>query len=80
VLEAKGHIRHRLEGQRYLWSPVEDAEKEGASLMVDVARTFFKGSRERAIAALMGMDEGPITDEEYARLKALIDAARLRGR
>lgn len=79
TLETKGRIAHRTEGQRYLWFPVADPVEEGVSLMADATRTFFKGSREHAIAALIDADERPITEEEYRRLKALIEAARQRG-
>ena len=54
TLETKGRITHRLVGQRYLWVPAMDPEKEGASLIADATQTFFKGSRERAVAALFG--------------------------
>jgi BlaI family transcriptional regulator, penicillinase repressor len=80
ALESKGRLSHRLAGQRYLWSPLMDPEAEGASLIADATRTFFKGSKERAIAALIGTDEKPITEEEYLRLKTLIERARERGR
>ncbi len=79
ALEAKHILTHRLERQKYLWSPAADPEKEGASLIAEATRTFFKGSRERAIAALIEADERPLSDEEYDRLRILIDLARERG-
>lgn len=79
TLEAKGRLTHRLDGQHYLWAPVGDPEKAGASLIAEATRTFFKGSRERAIAALIDTDDTPITEEEYLHLRALIDQARKRG-
>jgi BlaI family transcriptional regulator, penicillinase repressor len=80
LLEAKGALTHRLDGKSYLWSPSTDPEKEGASLIAEATRTFFKGSRERAIAALIATDGRPLTAKEYAALSALIDAARRAGR
>jgi predicted transcriptional regulator len=79
TLEAKGRISHRMEGQTYLWSPLVDPREEGQSLIADTMRTFFKGSREETIAALIDLDESPLSEEEYLRLKALIDSARQRG-
>jgi predicted transcriptional regulator len=80
TLEAKGRITHRLDGQTYRWFPAVDREQEGTTLMADTVKTFFKGSRERAIAALISIDERPLSNEEYRRLQALIEAARKRGR
>jgi len=79
TLETKKILTHRLEGQRYLWSPAADPEREGASLIAEATRTFFKGSKERAIAALIETDDRPLTEEEYDRLRALIERARERG-
>jgi BlaI family transcriptional regulator, penicillinase repressor len=79
ALEAKSILTHRLEGQRYLWTPAADPEREGASLIAEATRTFFKGSREKAIAALIETDDRPLTEEEYDRLRALIERARERG-
>lgn len=80
LLESKGIVAHRLEGKSYVWSPARNPEKEGASLIIEAMRTFFKGSRERAIAALIESGEKPISREEYAKLAALIDKARKKGR
>lgn len=75
-LEAKGLLAHRLEGKRYLWLPASDPEQEGAALIAAATRNFFKGSKARAIAALMRSDQEPLSEEEYDRLRALIDAFR----
>jgi predicted transcriptional regulator len=79
ALETKNILTHRLEGQRYLWSPAADPEREGASLIAEATRTFFKGSKERAIAALIETDDRPLTEEEYESLRALIERSRERG-
>lgn len=76
VLETKGRLSHRLVGQRYLWVPAADPETEGAHIMAEAARTFFRGSRERAIAALIALDDRPLSREEIARLRDLIERSR----
>ncbi len=78
TLESKGRISHRVDGQRYLWFPLGESELEGGSAIARVVDTFFKGSRERAIAALLGKGERPLDEEEYRRLLDLIDLARRR--
>lgn len=79
VLESKGRVAHRLAGQRYVWTPAADPEAEGAMFLAEAARTFFKGSRERAIAALIAADDRPLSDEEIARLRDLIERSRGRA-
>jgi Predicted transcriptional regulator len=76
ILESKGRVAHRAEGQKYLWSPTVDGEKEGTSQMADAVRTFFKGSKARAIAALIDSDSRPLSEDECARLQALIESAK----
>lgn len=80
LLESKKILVHRVEGQRYVWAPVADPEAEGAALIVEATRTFFKGSTTRAIAALIENDERPLSDEEVDRLRSLIERARAKGR
>jgi predicted transcriptional regulator len=75
-LEAKGRIGHRHKGLAYLWFPIGEPEKEGAATIASAVDTFFSGSRERAVAALLGTSAKPLSDAEYKALKALIDSAR----
>jgi predicted transcriptional regulator len=79
-LEAKGRVRHRADGIAYLWSPAGEAEREGAEAIAAATDTFFAGSRERAISALLGACDSPLGEDEYRRLRDLIDQARDRGR
>jgi predicted transcriptional regulator len=76
TLETRGYVAHRVEGQRYLWYPVAEPEQEGVSAIRQAMRTFFKGSREKAMAALLGAEDRPLDDDEYKRLLALIERAR----
>jgi hypothetical protein len=43
-------------------------------------KTFFDGSTEKAVAALLDMSRADLTDDEFARLSRLIDDARQEGR
>lgn len=80
LLEGKGLLTHRVDGQRYVWAPASDPEAEGTALIAEATRTFFKGSTTRAIAALIENDERPLSDDEIDRLRALIERARTKGR
>lgn len=77
ILERKGHLRHRMDGLRHVYSPVVPAEQANRSVLRQVVETFFQGSRARAMATLLEL-RTPLSDEELDRLRALIDRARRR--
>ena len=79
VLENKGHLRHVLEGKSYVYSPTLGRSRASRSALQNMLKTFFDGSTEKAVAALLDMS-ADLTDEEFGRLSRLIDQARQEGR
>ena len=79
VLENKGHLRHVLEGKSYVYSPTLGRSRASRSALQNMLKTFFDGSTEKAVAALLDMS-ADLTEEEFARLSRLIDQARQEGR
>ena len=79
LLEEKGHIRHEQDGPRYVFMPTVNREKARKSAMKHLVRTFFDGSTEDAVAALLQNDAG-MSDVELERLSKLIDSAKKEGR
>ena len=79
VLENKGHLRHVLEGKSYVYYPTLARTRASRSALQNMLRTFFDGSTEKAVAALLDMS-ADLTDDEFARLSRLIDQARQEGR
>lgn len=80
ILAAKGHLRIRQDGPRYDYWPTVPRETASRSEMQHVLRTFFGGSVETALAALLDVKPGEIGDEQRRRLKRLIDQAAKEGR
>lgn len=76
VLEAKGHVRHEDEGQKYIYLPVVPRRVVRKSALKHVMNTFFDGSAEKVVAALLGPDGNKLTDEELDRIATLIAKAR----
>jgi len=73
-LEAKGAIRHRTEGLRYVYSPTAtraSAQKKSVSRLM---RVFFGGSASEAAAALLKQESW--SDAELEALRAQIDQVR----
>lgn len=80
ILEEKGHLKHRQEGPRYLYAPVVPRQAASESALKQMLRTFFDGSTERAMAALLDMSSDRLSAEELDRLARLIEQARKEGR
>jgi predicted transcriptional regulator len=76
VLEEKGHIRHQEKNLRYVYSPVVPVENAKRSALRHLLDTFFAGSPEQAVAALLDGAAGEISDSELDRMASLIAQAR----
>jgi len=79
VLEEKGHVRHEDDGQRYVYSPALARGPVRRSALKHLVETFFDGSAEQAVAALLGSDGARLSDEELERIEQLIRKARKEG-
>jgi predicted transcriptional regulator len=80
ILVAKGHLRIVEDGPRYDYWPVVPADAARRSELQHVLRTFFGGSTESALATLLDLQAGAISDDTRRRLKRLIDKAAKAGR
>lgn len=76
VLEGKGHVRHEEEGLRYVYVPTVPRHAARRSALKHVVNTFFDGSTEKAVAALLGGEGARIGDEELDRILELVREAR----
>jgi len=79
VLEEKGHVRHEEHGLRYVYFPVVPREVARRSALRHLVETFFDGSAERVVAALLGGDVARVSPEELERLARLIAKSRRKG-
>jgi len=80
VLENKGHLYHKQDGPRYVFSPTLSRESARQTALHHLRKTFFNGSTEEIVAALLDISEDDLSDEDYHRLQALIEKARKEGR
>lgn len=79
VLEQKGHVRHEQEGLRFIYAPVVARQTARKSALRHVIETFFDGSPEKAVAALLGGEATKLSDDELDRIASLITKARKEG-
>ena len=78
TLEEKGCVRHEEEGLRYVYLPAVPREKAQESALGHLVRTFFDGSAEAAVVALVS--EGELSRAELDRLARVIDKRRKEGK
>ena len=79
VLEEKGHVHHEDDGQRYVYSPAAPRGTVRRSALKHLVETFYEGSVEQAVAALLGGDGARLTTEQLDRIEDLIRKARKEG-
>lgn len=72
VLEEKGHVRHEEEGLRYVYVPRVPREVARRSALRHLVDTFFEGSTEKAVAALLGGEVDKVSSEELHRLATFL--------
>ena len=80
ILESKGHLRHVVEGPRYVFLPTLAPDRARRSAMQSMLQTFFEGSPEKAVAALLDVSRSEMSPDELDRISRLIDKAREEGR
>ena len=80
VLENKGHLRHVPDGTHYVYKPTLPRERAGKPALENVIDTFFDGSAEKAVAALLDLSRSELSTDDLDRLSRLIEEARTEGR
>ena len=79
VLEEKGHARHVEEGRRFVYMPAVARSAARKVALRHVVETFFDGSVERVVAALLGGEASRLSDDEIDRIQTLVDKAKKDG-
>jgi predicted transcriptional regulator len=80
LLEDKGFITHERDGLRYVYLPAGDTSQARRSALRHMVNTFFGGSSESAVAALLDLPESRLSADERERMLRLIRKARSEGR
>jgi predicted transcriptional regulator len=78
LLEEKGMLAHELDGKRYVYLPTTPRERASATALRHLVRTFFDGSPEQVVNALL--EDVKPDAAELGRLAELIEKARQEGR
>ena len=79
VLEEKGHIRHEEDGARYVYMPAVPLAAARKSALRHLVDTFFDGSAEQVVAAVLGGEASRLSDDDLKRIADLVAKARKEG-
>jgi len=78
VLEDKGHVTHEEHGLRYVYAPAVPRSSARKSALRHLVETFFDGSPEGAVAALLGGEGAKLSDEQLDRIADLVKKSKAR--
>lgn len=80
VLEEKGHVKHKQDGPRYLYLPTVPRDKAQSRALKHLVGTFFGGSVEQAVMALLSMPETNLSEDQLEQLARQVRQAEQEGR
>jgi len=80
ILEEKGHVKHQAEGLKYVYVPSIGRDKAKRTAVKHLMETFFNGSPEHVMAALLDVSSRQLSSEELDRMAQLIESARKEGK
>ncbi|HET7871625.1 MAG TPA: BlaI/MecI/CopY family transcriptional regulator [Terriglobales bacterium] len=80
LLEDKGYLRHEQQGLKYVYMPAQDTSRVRQSALKHMVSTFFGGSPERAVAALLEMSDAGLSEKDRRYVEQMIKKAEQEGR
>ncbi|HEX6575844.1 MAG TPA: BlaI/MecI/CopY family transcriptional regulator [Gemmatimonadaceae bacterium] len=80
TLEEKGHVTHIEDGRAYIYEPRVQKEAARKGALSHLLKTFFDGSTEKAVAALLDLKASQLSHDELERVAQLVDQAKSEGR
>lgn len=76
ILEEKGHLSHRKDGQKYIYFPVELHERTKKHALAHLLDTFFEGSTPKVLSTLLDISASDLSEEELQELSNMIEQAK----
>jgi BlaI family penicillinase repressor len=80
TLEEKGHVTHQEVGRVYYYTPTVPLESARRSALSHVLDTFFEGSMESVVAAMIKLNRRKLDPDEASRIARMIEEAARKGR
>ncbi len=76
ILERKGHVKHKKQGARYVYLPAQSRDKVRKTALEHIVKTFFDGSMEHAVAALLDISGVDVKTDGLDRISQMVAEAR----
>jgi predicted transcriptional regulator len=76
ILEEKGHVRHEEHGLRYVYMPAVPRHAARRTALRHLMDTFFDGSAEKVVAAVLGGEGSRVSEDELRRIAELVANAK----
>ena len=80
ILAEKKLITHKEDGPRYVYLPAVNADRAADEALNQVVKTFFDGSADAAVTALLRLTDAELSEDEIGKLRDRIRKARVSGR
>jgi predicted transcriptional regulator len=80
ILAQKGLVLHKEDGPRYFYLPAQPTERARDAALEHVVDTYFAGSTEQAVTALLKLSDADLNDKELKAIRERIRRARDGGR
>ena len=77
-LEAKGFVRHKEQGPRYVYFATISRKKARASAVKRLVEVFYSGSLAKAVAGLV--EEENLSEKDLQNIEKAIAEAKQRGK
>jgi len=76
ILEEKGYVRHEEEKLRYVYTPAVAQREVGRTALEQLIETFYDGSTENVVAALLGFEGSRLSQKKLDRIAEMVEKAR----
>ena len=76
VLEEKGHVQHEDDGLRFVYLPAVPRATARKSALRHLVDTFFDGSVEQVVAAVLGGEAARLSEQDLKRIAELVAQTR----
>jgi BlaI family transcriptional regulator, penicillinase repressor len=76
ILEKKGFLQHRQDGQRYVYTSTDPVDSVKSSAVTHLLDTFFNGSLSQAVQAVLGTPDRHVSRDDLDEIARLIEKAR----
>jgi len=80
ILVDKGLLKVDRGSPRYIYRPTRARGQVGRSRIKQVVQTFFDGSVDKAVAAMIDSHDAKLSPAEFERLRAVIEQAKKKGK